>query len=83
MKSNRVTWARTVRARTQRLQGQANSAGGGEFDELRAAFRRLPLGVEPRSADQAERQCWRDASAAWQISEHLRGDVEALEAALQ
>ena len=83
MKANRVDWARTVRTRTRRLQSQANSAGGGEFDELRAAFRRLPLGVEPRSADQEERECWRDASAVWQAAEQLRGDVEALEAALQ
>lgn len=83
MKRNRVGWAATVRTRTQRLQEQANSAGGGTFDELRAAYRRLPFGVEPRTADQQERQCWRDSSAVWTAAQDVRAAVEELEAALQ
>jgi hypothetical protein len=83
MKRNRVAWAATVRTRTQRLQSQANSAGGGQFDELRAAYRRLPLGVEPRTADQQERVCWRASSGVWGAADELRRAVEALEAALQ
>jgi hypothetical protein len=82
MRRNRVTWASTVRARTERLQAQANSAGGGEFDQLRTAFRRLPLGEEPRSADQQERRCWRESSGVWGAANDLRAAVEALEAAL-
>jgi hypothetical protein len=83
IKRNRVGWAATVRTRTQRLQSQANSAGGGEFDDLRTAYRRLPLGVEPRTADQQERRCWRASSGVWGAADELRGAVEALEAALQ
>ena len=83
MKRNRIEWAATVRARTRRLQGQANSAGGGEFDQLRAAYRRVPLGVEPRTADQRERPCWRDESIVWTTSEEVRDAVEALESALR
>ena len=83
MKRNRVTWAATVRTRTLRLQDQANSAGGGEFDDLRAAYRRLPFGVEPRTADQQERPCWRASSPVWTATDELRAAVDALEAALE
>lgn len=83
MKRNRIEWAATVKARTRRLQSQANSAGGGEFDQLRAAYRRVPLGVEPRTADQRERPCWRDASVVWATSDEVRAAVEALEGALR
>ena len=83
LRANRIAWAKTVRSRTLRLQDRADSAGGSEFDELRAAYRRLPLGVEPRTEDQRERGCWRDRSAVAAAAERVRADVEALQEALQ
>ena len=82
MKRNRIQWSSTVRQRTQRLEEQANSAGGSTFDELRDAFRRLPLGVEPRTADQDGRKCWERRSAVATAAGDLRAAVGALEASL-
>lgn len=83
MKRNRVQWARTVRRRTQRLAEQANSAGGSTYDELRAAFRRVPFGEEPRVADRDDRPCWQEESAIPQAADAMRAAVEDLEAALR
>ena len=83
MRRNRSEWVRTVLQRTLRLAAEANSAGGATYDELRGAFRRLPLGVEPRVADRAEKPCWQERSPLPEASDELRDLVEELEAALR
>lgn len=82
MRRNRLDWIRTVRQRTERLQGQANSAGGREFDQLRASYRALPFAVEPRTADRADRDCWVERSGVARGEKSLRASVEELRAAL-
>lgn len=83
LRENRLSWARTVRVRTLELQVLANSAGGRNFDELRAAYRRLPFGAEPRTADREDRECWREASDVAQAAAELRAAVDELEDVLR
>ena len=80
---NRGEWVRTVYDRTVKLQAQANSAGGATFDELRAAYRRLPFGVEPRTADREDRRCWREESSVAVAAAQMRSAVKELERVLK
>jgi cell division septation protein DedD len=83
MKANRKEWLRTVRSRTVKLQQFADGSGGSTYDDLRSAYRRLPFGVEARTADAADRECWRTKSDVASAAEDVRAAVEDLEAALK
>ena len=83
MKANRVEWLRTVRSRTLKLAQYADGSGGSTYDDLRSAYRRLPFGVEPRTADATDLQCWRSKSAVAKGAEAARKAVDDLEAALK
>lgn len=76
---NRREWIATVRQRTMALQAEANSAGGTRYDQLRGSYRALPLGVEPRSADRADRRCWSESSAVARAEQEMRTAVEDLQ----
>lgn len=82
LKRNRSEWVDTVRKRTLALQEQANSAGGARFDQLRKAYRRLPLAVEPRTADRADRDCWSEHSGVAAGAAAMRAAVDDLQSAL-
>ena len=83
MKVNRNDWLRTVRSRTVKLQQFADGSGGSTYDDLRSAYRRLPFGVEPRTADATDLQCWRSKSDVAKGAEAVRTAVDDLEAALK
>jgi hypothetical protein len=83
MKANRLEWLGTVRSRTLKLQQYADGSGGSTYDDLRSAYRRLPFGVEPRTADAADRECWRTKSEVAQGVASVHGAVDELEAALK
>ena len=82
MRRNRQEWVATVHNRTLQLQGQANSAGGTEYDRLRASYRALPLAVEPRTADRVDRDCWTQRSPVATAAPAMRDAVEQLRASL-
>ena len=82
MKSNRAEWVGTVHSRTVELQGQANSAGGSEYDRLRRSYRALPFAVEPRTADRADRACWLERSPVARAAPAMRTAVDDLRASL-
>lgn len=82
MKGNRREWIATVLSRTVRLEGQANSAGGTEYDRLRASYRALPLAVEPRTADRVDRDCWLEHSPVATAAPAMRSAVDRLRESL-
>ena len=82
MPRNRRRWVATVHSRTIELQGQANSAGGSEYDRLRTSYRALPLAEEPRVADRADRDCWLERSPVAKAAPAMRTAVEDLRKSL-
>lgn len=82
LRRNRQQWIATVHSRTVQLQGQANSAGGSEYDRLRASYRALPLAEEPRVADRADRECWLERSPVAKAGPAMRAAVDELRESL-
>jgi len=82
MVDNRREWIGVVRRRTANLRANAHSGAGETFDRLRAAYRPLPFGVEPRIADRADLQCWERRSGVPRAADDLRGAVDELRRSL-
>lgn len=84
MQRNRLAWVKVVHERTVKLEGQANSASGSTFDKLRTAYRRLPLGEEPRTADRTGDQlCWQKQSTVAGAAETMRAAIDQLQTTLR